>query len=129
MMKIFCVFWVSRVLISIKRLCPLESGKIKEKWKRVRGTSDPHIYHLKASSLRTTKWAIKVFCYVPLLRYGLLIMARFGSSNFCKTSFFATFNFAKTPKYMSILQVHTFNKLYQPYIHCKGTWLLFPKMT
>ena len=24
-----------------------------------------HIYHLKASLLRTTEWAIKVFCYGP----------------------------------------------------------------
>ena len=46
-----------------------------------------------------------------------------------KTSFFATFNFAKTPKYKSILHSHTFNNLYQPYVHCKGTWLVFPKMT
>ena len=46
-----------------------------------------------------------------------------------KTSFFATFNFAKTPKYKSILHSHTFNNLYQPYVHCKGTWLAFQKMT
>ena len=49
----------------------------------------------------------------------------------CTFLYFSEFYiiFWKTSKCLLILLLHTYQNWYKPYIHCKGTWLLFPKIT